>query len=164
KSVKFDWGEKEEAAFQTLKQKLCSAPILALPEGSENFVVYFDASHKGLGAICLEPKGMDQANTSSSFGYDDQNELNMRQHRWLELLSDYDCEIRYHPRKVNVMADALSRKAQNEERNEENYGNEDLGGIIKKLESCTDRTLCLNERNWIPYHGSVESQHSDLLP
>ncbi|GJX92962.1 putative reverse transcriptase domain-containing protein [Tanacetum coccineum] len=47
KSVKFDWGEKAEAAFQLLKQKLCSAPILALPEGSENFVVYCDASHKG---------------------------------------------------------------------------------------------------------------------
>ncbi|GJW71190.1 ribosomal RNA small subunit methyltransferase [Tanacetum coccineum] len=42
-------GEKEETAFQTLKQKLCSAPILAFPEGSENFIVYCDASHKGLG-------------------------------------------------------------------------------------------------------------------
>nr|GEW21460.1 hypothetical protein [Tanacetum cinerariifolium] len=51
KSVKFNWGEKEETAFQTLKQKLCSAPILALPEGSENFIVYCDASYKGLGAI-----------------------------------------------------------------------------------------------------------------
>ncbi|GJQ96001.1 putative reverse transcriptase domain-containing protein [Tanacetum coccineum] len=51
KSVKFEWGEKAEAAFQLLKQKLCSAPILALPEGSENFVVYCDASHKGLGAV-----------------------------------------------------------------------------------------------------------------
>nr|GEW85608.1 putative reverse transcriptase domain-containing protein [Tanacetum cinerariifolium] len=72
KSVKFDWGEKEETAFQTLKQK-CSASILALPEGSEKFMVYCDASHK-------------------------------------ELLSDYDCEIRYHPRKENVVANALSRK------------------------------------------------------
>ncbi|GJV33325.1 putative reverse transcriptase domain-containing protein [Tanacetum coccineum] len=44
KSVKFNWGEKEETAFQTLKQKLCSAPILALPGGSENFVVYCVAS------------------------------------------------------------------------------------------------------------------------
>ncbi|GKD49005.1 putative reverse transcriptase domain-containing protein, partial [Tanacetum coccineum] len=44
KSVQFDWGEKAEAAFQLLKQKLCSAPILALPEGSENFMVYCDAS------------------------------------------------------------------------------------------------------------------------
>ncbi|GJS03950.1 putative reverse transcriptase domain-containing protein [Tanacetum coccineum] len=54
KSVKFDCGEKAEATFQLLKQKLCSAPILALPEGSENFVVYCDASHKGLGAVLMQ--------------------------------------------------------------------------------------------------------------
>nr|GEV98716.1 putative reverse transcriptase domain-containing protein [Tanacetum cinerariifolium] len=42
----------------------------------------------------------------------DQKELNMRQRRWLELLSDYDCEICYHPGKANVVADALSRKEQ----------------------------------------------------
>nr|GEX18692.1 putative reverse transcriptase domain-containing protein [Tanacetum cinerariifolium] len=54
KNVKFDWGEKEEAAFQLIKQKLCSAPILALPKGSENFIVYCDASYKGLGAKILE--------------------------------------------------------------------------------------------------------------
>ncbi|GKC95990.1 putative reverse transcriptase domain-containing protein [Tanacetum coccineum] len=54
KSMKFDWGEKAEAAFQLLKQKLCSAPILALPEGSKNFMVYCDASHKGLGAILMQ--------------------------------------------------------------------------------------------------------------
>ncbi|GKD65823.1 retrovirus-related pol polyprotein from transposon 17.6, partial [Tanacetum coccineum] len=47
-------SEKEEAAFQLLKQKLCSAPILALPEGSENFVVYCDTSHKGLGAVLMQ--------------------------------------------------------------------------------------------------------------
>ncbi|GJZ62697.1 putative reverse transcriptase domain-containing protein [Tanacetum coccineum] len=54
KSVKFDWSEKAEDAFQLLKQKLCSASILALPEGSENFVVYCDASHKGLGAVLMQ--------------------------------------------------------------------------------------------------------------
>ncbi|GJZ26523.1 putative reverse transcriptase domain-containing protein [Tanacetum coccineum] len=54
KNVKFDWSKKAEAAFQLLKQKLCSAPILALPEGSENFVVYCDASHKGLGAVLMQ--------------------------------------------------------------------------------------------------------------
>ncbi|GJV29997.1 putative reverse transcriptase domain-containing protein [Tanacetum coccineum] len=48
KKVKFDRGDKQEAAFQLLKEKLCSAPILALPEGAENFIVYCDASHKGL--------------------------------------------------------------------------------------------------------------------
>ncbi|GJR40170.1 retrovirus-related pol polyprotein from transposon 17.6 [Tanacetum coccineum] len=56
KSVKLNWGKKEETAFQALKQKLCSAPILALPEGSENFVVYCDASHKGLGAVLMQKK------------------------------------------------------------------------------------------------------------
>ncbi|GJY87493.1 putative reverse transcriptase domain-containing protein [Tanacetum coccineum] len=54
KSVKFDWGEKEEVVFHMLKQKLYSALILALPEGSENFVVYCDASHKVLGAVLMQ--------------------------------------------------------------------------------------------------------------
>nr|GEV79160.1 reverse transcriptase domain-containing protein [Tanacetum cinerariifolium] len=54
KELKFDWGNKEEAAFQLLKQKLCSAPILALPEGSDDFVVYCDASHKGLGIVLMQ--------------------------------------------------------------------------------------------------------------
>nr|GEY26603.1 reverse transcriptase domain-containing protein [Tanacetum cinerariifolium] len=95
KSLKFDWGEKKEVVFQLLKQKMYSAPILALPEGSENFVVYCDASHKGLGVVLMQKE---------------KKELNMRQRRWLELLSDYDYEIRYHPGKENVVADALSRK------------------------------------------------------
>nr|GFA96601.1 retrotransposon protein, putative, Ty3-gypsy subclass [Tanacetum cinerariifolium] len=52
--VKFEWGDKQEAAFQLLKKKLCSAPILALPEGSEDFIVYCDASNKGLGAVLVQ--------------------------------------------------------------------------------------------------------------
>nr|GFD17189.1 putative reverse transcriptase domain-containing protein [Tanacetum cinerariifolium] len=54
KGIKFDWGEKEENAFQLIKQKLCSAPILALPKGNEDFVVYCNASHKGLGAVLMQ--------------------------------------------------------------------------------------------------------------
>ncbi|GJX44038.1 putative reverse transcriptase domain-containing protein [Tanacetum coccineum] len=145
KSVKFEWGEKAEAAFQLLKQKLCSAPILALPEGSENFVVYCDASHKGLGAVLMQREKVIayasrqlKVHEKNYTTHDlelgavvfalkmwrhylygtkcvvftdhkslqhilDQKELNMRQRRWLELLSDYDCEIRYHPGKANVV-------------------------------------------------------------
>nr|GFB45610.1 putative reverse transcriptase domain-containing protein [Tanacetum cinerariifolium] len=54
KKVKFEWGDKQEAAFQLLKQKLCSASILALPEGSEDFIVYCDASNKGLRTVLMQ--------------------------------------------------------------------------------------------------------------
>ncbi|GJV72045.1 putative reverse transcriptase domain-containing protein [Tanacetum coccineum] len=54
KKVKFVWGDKQEAAFQLLKKKLCSAPILALPEGSKDFIVYCDASIKGLGVVLMQ--------------------------------------------------------------------------------------------------------------
>ncbi|GJS26134.1 putative reverse transcriptase domain-containing protein [Tanacetum coccineum] len=129
KKVAFEWGEKQEVAFQTLKNKLYSAPILALPQGAENFIVYCDVSHKGLGAVLMQNEKVigyalrqlkihEKNYTTHDLELDhkslqhilDQKELNMRQRHWLELLSDYDCEIRYHPGKANVVADALSRK------------------------------------------------------
>nr|GEV07299.1 hypothetical protein [Tanacetum cinerariifolium] len=87
-SKTFDWGEEQEKAFQTLKDKLCNAPVLALPDRSEDFMVYYDASGLGLGCVLIQ-RG---------------------KRHWIELFSDYDCEICYHPGKANVVADALSRK------------------------------------------------------
>ncbi|GKD10693.1 putative reverse transcriptase domain-containing protein [Tanacetum coccineum] len=87
----------------------------------------------------------------------DLKELNMRQRRWLELLSDYDCKIRYHPGKANVVADALSRKERIKPLREGNYGTEDLYGMIKKLEPRADGTLCLKNRSWIPYFGNLRA-------
>ncbi|GJU85264.1 putative reverse transcriptase domain-containing protein [Tanacetum coccineum] len=152
KNKKYIWGENQESAFQLLKQKLCEAPILALPEGNHNFVVYCDASHQGLGAVLmqrekvisyasrqLKPHEENYTTHDLELGavvfalkiwrhylygtkctvFTDhkslqhilhQKELNMRQRRWLKLLADYDCEIHYHPRKENVVANALSRK------------------------------------------------------
>ncbi|GJX20781.1 putative nucleotidyltransferase, ribonuclease H [Tanacetum coccineum] len=197
KKVKFEWGDKQEAAFQLLKQKLCSAPILALPEGSEDFIAYCDASKKGLGAVLMQrEKVISYAScqlkiheknytthdlevgavvfapkiwrhyfygTKCTVFTDhkslqqllDQKELNMRQRQWLELLSDYDCYIRYHPGKANVIADALSKKerepplrvralvmtisldlpkqilnAQTEARKPKNIKSEDIGGML----------------------------------
>ncbi|GJX93526.1 putative reverse transcriptase domain-containing protein [Tanacetum coccineum] len=148
-------GDKEEAAFQLIKQKLCSAPILALPKGSEDFIVYYDALIKGLGVVLMQrEKVIAYASRQLKFHeknyttHDlelgavvfalkiwrhylyrtkctvftdhkslqhilDQKELNMRQRCWLELLSDYDYEIRYHKGKANVVADALSHKERN---------------------------------------------------
>ncbi|GKA48325.1 putative reverse transcriptase domain-containing protein [Tanacetum coccineum] len=54
KNKKYIWGKDQESAFQLLKQKLCEAPILALPEGNDDFVVYCDASHQGLGAVLMQ--------------------------------------------------------------------------------------------------------------
>ncbi|GJY67503.1 putative reverse transcriptase domain-containing protein [Tanacetum coccineum] len=133
----------------------------------------FDWSEKAKAAFQLLKRNFDAKE-------EDQKELNMRQRRWLELLSDYDCEIRYHPGKANVVADALSRKerikplrvralvltiglnlpvqileAQVEARKEKNYGTEDLCGMIKKLKQCIDGTLCLNGRSLIPCRGNL---------
>ncbi|GJZ90980.1 putative reverse transcriptase domain-containing protein [Tanacetum coccineum] len=85
----------------------------------------------------------------------DQKELNMRQRRWLELLADYDCEIRYHPRKANVIADALSRKEQIKPLREENIKAENLRGMDKSFEIRPDGTRCIKNRSWLPLFGNL---------
>nr|GFC50881.1 hypothetical protein [Tanacetum cinerariifolium] len=106
----FIWGNNEEEAFQTLKRKLCSAPILSLPEGSKDFVVYCDVSLRGFRAVLMQREKV-IAYASRQLR---KNEENYTTHDLelgaVELLSDYDCEIRYHLGKANMVADALSRK------------------------------------------------------
>ncbi|GJT28849.1 putative reverse transcriptase domain-containing protein [Tanacetum coccineum] len=219
-------GRNKETAFQTLKQKLCSAPILALPEESENFVVYCDASHKRLGAILMQKEKVIayasrqiKVHEKNYTTHDlelgvvvfalkmwrhylygtkcvvftdhkslqhilDQKELNMRQRQWLELLSDYDCEICYHPGKANVVADALSQKerikplrvralvmtiglnlpkkilnAQIEARKEENFVNEDLQETIWTVGSTRNSPMEIGEHNNGFCHQAAKDDH-----
>nr|GEV59029.1 putative reverse transcriptase domain-containing protein [Tanacetum cinerariifolium] len=168
KKVKFEWGDKQEEAFQVIKQKLCSAPILALPEGSEDFVVYCDASITGLGAVLMQKEKVvaygsrqlkvhEKNYTTHDLKLGAVKELNMRQRHWLELLSDYDFEIRYHLGKANVVADALSRK----ERIKPLRVRALVMTIEKprkeKLEPRADGTLCLNNRSWLPCYGELRT-------
>nr|GEV13483.1 putative reverse transcriptase domain-containing protein [Tanacetum cinerariifolium] len=195
KNAKFDWSEKAEATFQLLKQKLCSALILAYPKviayasrqlkiHEKNYTTHdlelgdVVFAHKMWRHYLYGTKCVVFTDHMSLQHILDQKELNMRQRRWLELLSDYGCEILYHPGKANVVANALSRKerikplrvrslvmtiglnlpvqilyAQVEVIKDENFGTEDLCGMIKKLEQRTDGTLCLNRRSWIPCRG-----------
>ncbi|GKA53567.1 putative reverse transcriptase domain-containing protein [Tanacetum coccineum] len=172
KGVKFDWGDKAEAAFQLIKrikQSYVVHHILLYLKEAKMFIVMrcsikgrcVDAKREVVFALKIwrhylyGTKCTVFTDHKSLQHILDQKELNMRQRRWLELLSDYDCEIRYHPGKANVVADALSRKernkplrvralvmtiglnlpkqilnAQTEARKPENIKNEDVGGML----------------------------------
>ncbi|GJZ69333.1 reverse transcriptase domain-containing protein [Tanacetum coccineum] len=178
-------------AFQTLKNNLCDAPILSLPDGVEDFIVYCGASNQGLGCVLMQRNKViayasrqlkiHEKNytthdlelgavvfalktwryylygTKSVIYTDhkciqhifDQKELNMRQRRWIELFSDYECEICYHPGKANVVADALSRKER------ENVLAERLHGLGQQMERKGDRSLYFMDRIWVPLVGDI---------
>ncbi|KAA0035721.1 ty3-gypsy retrotransposon protein [Cucumis melo var. makuwa] len=93
----------------TFSEKLVTAPVLTVLDGSGSFVIYSDAFKKGLGCVLMQQGKIFTDHKSLKYFFT-QKEMNMRQRRWLELVKDYDCEILYHPGKANVVADALSRK------------------------------------------------------
>ncbi|GJY37763.1 putative reverse transcriptase domain-containing protein, partial [Tanacetum coccineum] len=152
KNKTYVWGDEQDEAFRILKEKLCNAPVLALPDGQDDFVIYYDASKQGFGSMLMQrgkviayasrqlkkheknytthdlelgavvfalkiwrhylygTKSVIYTDHKSLQYIFDQKDLNMRQRQWIELLNDYECEIKYHTGKANVVADALSRQ------------------------------------------------------
>ncbi|GJT19759.1 putative reverse transcriptase domain-containing protein [Tanacetum coccineum] len=159
----FNWSEEQELAFQTLKDKLCNAPVLALPDGQEDFVVYCDASGIGLGCVLMQ-RGKVIAYTSRQLKIHEKNytthdlELGV-----IELFSDYDCEIRYHPGKANVVADSLSRKERVKPKilTAQKEVVDEFAGLQKGLdemkEQRSDGTLYYLDRIWVPLKGEVRT-------
>nr|GFC11637.1 putative reverse transcriptase domain-containing protein [Tanacetum cinerariifolium] len=168
KKVKFEWGDKQEAAFQLLKRKLCSAPILALHEGSEDFIVYCDASNKGLGAVLIQrEKVISYASRQLKI-----HEKNYTTHDLEHGAVVFALKIWRHylygtKWKANVVADTLSRKEREPPLRVQAL--EDVRGMLvensrdpekvrtEKLEPRTDGTLCLNGKSWLPSYGDLRT-------
>ncbi|GJZ24884.1 reverse transcriptase domain-containing protein [Tanacetum coccineum] len=174
------------------EDKLCNAPVLALPNGPEDFVVYCDASGIGLGCLgaivfalkiwrhyLYGTKSVIYIDYKSLQHIFSQKELNMRKHRWIEFFSDYDCEIRYHPGKANVVADALSRKERVKPKRvramnmilQSSIKDRILAaqkevvdefavlqkGLDEMIEQRSDGTLYYLDRIWVPLKGEVRT-------
>ncbi|GJY62632.1 putative reverse transcriptase domain-containing protein [Tanacetum coccineum] len=147
----FDWRCGTRIDISHLKDKLCNAPVLALLDGPKDFVVYCDAFGIGLGGVLMRR----------------------------ELFSDYDCEIRYHPGKANVVADALSRKERVKPKRvramnmtiqssikdrilatQKEVVDEFAGlqkGLDEMIEHISDGTLYYLDRIWVPLKGDVRT-------
>ncbi|GJY40671.1 putative reverse transcriptase domain-containing protein [Tanacetum coccineum] len=157
--IGMDWLSKYHAVI------VCDEKIVRVPFGNEILIIYkknYTTHDLELGAVVFALWRRHLSGTKCIVFTDhkslqhifDKKDLNMRQHRWLELLSDYDCEIRYHPRKANVVVDALSKKERIKP-----LRAKDVGGMIKKekLEPRADRTLCLKNRSWLPCFSDLRT-------
>nr|GEV60530.1 putative reverse transcriptase domain-containing protein [Tanacetum cinerariifolium] len=150
RKVEFEWGNKQEAAFQLLKQKLCSAPILALPEGSEDFIVYCDASNKGMGAMLMQRE---------------------------KVISYASCQLKIHEKKnytthdlkLGAVVFALKTwrhymqilNAQTEARKPKNIKEEDVEGML--VENSRDPQKVRKEKVRTPYRWNPMPQWQELV-
>ncbi|GKD64001.1 putative reverse transcriptase domain-containing protein [Tanacetum coccineum] len=189
KNKKYIWGDEQEMAFQTLKDKLCNTHVLVLPNGPEDFMIYCDASCQGLGCMLMQ-KGKVIAYASRQLRIHKKNytthdlklgavvfALKIWRHYF-----DYDYEIRYHPGKANVVADALSRKerikprrvramnmtiqssikgkilaAENEAFEVVNAPAKLLRGLDEQMKRRSDGALYYMDRIWVPLTGDVRT-------
>ncbi|GJZ60138.1 putative reverse transcriptase domain-containing protein [Tanacetum coccineum] len=159
--------------FSKIANPLTVLTQKTLPNGPEDFVVYYDASGVGLSCVLMQ---RDYKSLQHIFS---QKELNMRQRRWIELFSDYDCEICYHPGKANVVADALNRKervkpkrvramnitlqlsikdrilAAQKEASDESVGLQK--GVDEMIKLRNDGALYYLDRIWVPLKGDVRT-------
>ncbi|GJX69740.1 putative reverse transcriptase domain-containing protein [Tanacetum coccineum] len=165
----YEWGVDQEEVFQTLKDNLCNAPILSLPDRAEDFVVYYDASNQDLGCMLMQ-RGKVIAYASWQLKIHEKNytthDLELEgvkyapKEGWIELFSDYDCEIRYHPEEATVVADALSEASK-----EDNAPAEMLCGLDQQMEKKIEDThLPLAEFSYNnSYHSSVRCAPFEAL-
>ncbi|GJU45134.1 putative reverse transcriptase domain-containing protein [Tanacetum coccineum] len=191
----FDWGEEQKLAFQTLKDKLCNAPVLALPDGPKDFVVYCDVSGLGLGCVLMQ-RGKVIAYASRQLKIHEKNYTTYDLELGAVVFAlkgaivfgdiiymgqrvDYDREIRYHPGKANVVANALCRKERVKPKRvrainmtlqssikdrilaaQKEVVDESVGlqrGLDEMIEQRSDETLYYLNRIWVPLKGDVRT-------
>ncbi|GJZ02811.1 putative reverse transcriptase domain-containing protein [Tanacetum coccineum] len=192
KNKAYVWGDKQDEAFQILKEKLCNAPVLALPDGPDDFMVYCDASKQGFGSVLMQrgkviayasrqlkkheknytthdlelgavvfalkiwrhylygTKSVIYTDHKSLQYIFDQKDLNMRQRRWIELLSDYECEIKISPGKANIL-EVLSECFQRIFKTPMEWHKR----IRRHFEQRDDGEIYFFDRIWIPSVGGV---------
>ncbi|GJV30750.1 putative reverse transcriptase domain-containing protein, partial [Tanacetum coccineum] len=149
KNKKYIWGKDQESAFQLLKQKLCEAPILALLEGNDDFVVYCDASHQGLGAVLMQREKITIVIDYQSWKGKCVADALSRKER-IKPLRVRSLVMTIHP---NLPSQIL--KAQTEALKEENIKAENLRGMDKSFEIRPDGTRCVKNQSWLALFGNL---------
>ncbi|GJU10081.1 putative reverse transcriptase domain-containing protein [Tanacetum coccineum] len=161
KTKKYEWGEKEEEVFQTLKNNLCDAPILSLPNGVEDFVVYCDASNQGLGCVLLQI-GNVIAYASRQLKIHEKNYTTHDLELGAVVFALKTRKERVKPRRVRAMAMTIQSgvkemilAAQSEAFKQENILAERLRGLDQQMERKEDRSLYFIDKIWVPLVGDV---------